>query len=72
MNCLYIPSEGKLWSYLRHEKKKENSMPSATARAQCLVTVSSTEHGGRQGRWGEEMLVGAGETGGGRRGECGP
>jgi len=50
-------------------------MPTAKAGAQCRVPVPSPppHHGageadeGRQGRWGQARLVGAGEANGGRK-----
>ena len=49
-------------------------MPTVKAGAQCRVPVPSPppRHGGRRGRWGQARLVGAGEAGGGRRGQLGP
>jgi hypothetical protein len=49
-------------------------MPTAKAGAQFRVPVPSPppRHGGRRGRLGQARPMGAGEAGGGRRGQWGP
>jgi len=68
INCLSIQRERKLETYIRR-REKENWMPTAKAGAQCRVPVpiSPPHNGGRRGRWGQAILVGAGEANGGRK-----
>ena len=50
--------KGKLRTYI-WKREKENWMPTAKAGAQCRVPVPRSQHGGRQGRWGQARPMGA-------------